>query len=245
MNYDRFHDRPKIQKRVISENNYTYNEVVKYLNRLPVNIRDGNLNILDYGCGVGTISFYLAKFGNKVLGLDISNNAITAAKASASNLHLKKIKFNKCSTTTLNNMEHDQFDLVTCIEVLEHVENDSLLLTQLYKMIKHQGCLLLSTPSTSAPLFKLGLLNSFDKKVGHLRRYNETLLIHKLHKAGFIVNSIVLSESIIKNLLFCVQMFNPLVRFIRGPINSMMIGLEDPLVNLVGGSNFYIIATKP
>jgi 2-polyprenyl-3-methyl-5-hydroxy-6-metoxy-1,4-benzoquinol methylase len=245
MNYNQFHGKPKIQKRIISASNYTYHNVIGCLHQLPVDIQKGGLNILDYGCGVGTISFYLAKFGNKVLGLDISDTAIKAAKISASSLNLKNVIYKKCSATTLQDLKNKQFDLIVCTEVLEHVDNDSFLLAQFNELLKHKGCLLISTPSVSAPLYKLGLLKSFDKNVGHLRRYDKISLVSNLQNAGFITNSISTGESVIKNVLFCINIFNPLVKFVRGPIGYLMIKLEDPLVSLIGGSNLYVIATKP
>ena len=74
---------------------------------------------------------------------------------------------------------HENFDTITYINVLEHIEDDQLELTEIFKCLKAKGYLLLYVPALSA------LYSSFDKKVGHYRRYHKKQLKNLLEKAGF------------------------------------------------------------
>lgn len=72
--------------------------------------------ILDIGCGIGTAAFMLASQGNKVIGYDINQTAIDFC-------NFKK-KRNKASITFTTDMpELSQFNLIVCIDVLEHIED--------------------------------------------------------------------------------------------------------------------------
>ena len=98
--YDNFHKSTRVQKKIISENNFTYFNGIKILKRL-LNKND-KLKILDFGCGVGTISLYLANLGHEVTSIDISNKAIDQAKKSAEFLGLSNKKlFNNSKNAIL------------------------------------------------------------------------------------------------------------------------------------------------
>src|SRR6266404_5623131 len=88
--YETFHGERRLQKRIISDNNFTYRELIKilkpYLNKVNT--------VLDIGSGVGTIDFYLASKGKKVTGIEISENAVSVASANAKLFGLdKKINY--------------------------------------------------------------------------------------------------------------------------------------------------------
>lgn len=87
--YELFHSKSKIQTKIVSDKNFTYRNIIYILNKYITKSQ----KILDIGCGVGTISLYLANKGNKVFGIDISKNAITTARESAKHLGLKNVYF--------------------------------------------------------------------------------------------------------------------------------------------------------
>ena len=73
--YERYHSDRKSQRRIIGENDFTYRSMIYFI-RKYVHLKD---KVLDIGCGVGTIDFYLAKRGCNIVGVDISRQAILAA----------------------------------------------------------------------------------------------------------------------------------------------------------------------
>ena len=205
------------------------------------NIQKRCLNILDYGCGVGTIDFYLASNGHKVLGLDISNTAIDSCRLSAMAMGLNKSAKFEITGRKLN----DKYDLILCSEVIEHVPGDVSLIKRLSKRLKKGGKLLISTPSENAPLFKLGLASNFDKRVGHVRRYNQEKLVKLIDETGLKITKIKLVEGILRNSLFVFPTFGVIVKFLKGPLSDLTETIDSILVKLFGESNIFVIIKKP
>ena len=200
-----------------------------------------SLKILDYGCGVGTVDFFLAKNGYKVHGIDVSPTAINLCKKSVEVMKLKNINF----STNIKNIGKNRYDMVICSEVIEHVKDDRKVLLSVLSALKKDGYLILSTPSLNAPLFKLGLANGFDKRVGHLRRYTEKDLIEKVERAGFKIVKIIKTEGIIRNSLFLFPILGNLVRFIKGPISDIVTFVDGISLKLFGESDICVICQRP
>lgn len=236
--YDRFHKKSYIQSNVVTENSFTYKTVISVIKVL---IEDKKLQILDFGCGVGTIDFYMASKGNNVVGIDISNKAIQIAKE---NSKLFGLENRTDFFTSIEKLEAKKFDLIICIEVLEHISDDRKTLNLLAKYLKNDGILILSSPSGNAPLYKLGLARKFDKEVGHLRRYTVNDLQNKITEAGFEVIKTVKTEGIIRNSLYVIPFLGRLVRFIRGPLVEIATYLDNLTIPIFGESDIFIIAKK-
>ena len=99
---------------------------------------------LDIFCGNGYGTFLMAReFPQKSFyGIDGSNEAIIAA---SENYRLKNNNFaNKIFPFDL---EINTFDLITCFESIEHVEDDSLLLNKISNSLKNNGYLIISVPN--------------------------------------------------------------------------------------------------
>ena len=239
--YDQFHNKAKLQKRIVKGTNFTY----FYL----LSVIDGVLKksfckkALDVGCGTGTISLYLANRGLSVDGVDISKLAIKSAKKNSDNFNLSR-KTNFVIKDIQKGEINGSYDLIVISEVLEHLKNDNKVLLNLIKLLKKNGKIIISVPSANAPLFKLGLLKKFDKQVGHLRRYSKNELMDKITKSGFTVIKSFKTESIIRNLLFTVKEFGFLIKFIRGPITYLAILIDKFFTVLFGESQVIVTATK-
>lgn len=100
------------------------------------------LRVLDIGCGGGILCESLARLGAQVTGIDTSLNAIKVAKEHASKQNLK-IDYQNCDLMKFK--LESKFDVVTCMEVLEHVDNIDFLLDKTKKVLKPSGLFLGST----------------------------------------------------------------------------------------------------
>ncbi len=235
--YNQFHSGVSIQKKIVERSSFTYRNV---LNAIRKSIHLKMSSVLDYGCGVGTIDYYLASKGHKVLGVDISPKAIKSATESS-----KAIGVSENATFGLVGKEKGKkFDVVVCFEVIEHVSHDEGLLVYLYKCLNKGGTLILSTPSINAPLYKLGLAEGFDDCVGHLRRYDPKELTKMVQKAGFEVKEVIKTEGFVRNSLFVIKSLGFLVRFIKGPISDLVTFVDDLTVKLFGESDIFVVAKK-
>jgi len=88
--HEEYHSGIKLQKRIISSNNFTYSKTIELTDKYFANLG----NILDIGCGVGTVDFFLGSKGKIVRGIDISKKAIQFAIANSKVLGLQnKTKF--------------------------------------------------------------------------------------------------------------------------------------------------------
>jgi len=104
------------------------------------NCKDGK--ILDIGCGNGNLSNRLLNMGFVIFGCDIFKN-----------IDKKGINYNKVDLNIgILPYKNNYFDYVTCIEVIEHLENPRTIIKEISRVLKPKGMLILSTPNiTSLP----------------------------------------------------------------------------------------------
>lgn len=241
--YETFHEVVKTPKKIVNEDDYTHGPLVKLIR--PI-VKKGNLNILDIGCGTGSLSVYLAHMKNQVLGIDISERAIAGSRQYA-----KKVNVDKNATFVVGVLEDldrsKKFDCVFAIEVIEHVDNDEKFLEEIAKRIKTNGKLILSTPSRNAPLFRIGFLNGFEKRVGHLRRYLSQEIESLLRKSGFEVIKTYETEGVVRNAMYTSTIGTKLLLRIinRSAIAKHLFMLLDTIsIRFFGTSDIIIIAKK-
>lgn len=130
-----------------------------------------NKTVLDYGCGSGYGTEMLSKNASKIIGVDISKDAVDFAKKnySSSNLSFK----------TISELTDEKFDVITSFQVIEHVPNNSAYIKKLKKHLKPGGLLLISTPDKTHRLF-----SPFQKpwNIFHLKEYTSYSLEKVLKK---------------------------------------------------------------
>ena len=238
--YEDFHKDTRPQSYLINERNYTYGLILKLIQEYI----QQSANILDIGCGSGSISLFLASKGkNQVLGIDISDKAIQASTSSAIRLSLKNIKFKKMDF--LKDTLKDNYDIILCFEVIEHLEKDKFALKRIFELLKPKGILILSTPSLNAPLHRIGYAKAFDRKVGHLRRYNSIQLIELFKEIGYEIVTIKKTEGILRNFLYLNNYAGKLIRFIKFPFSVVIEFIDNIFLTLFGESDIIIVARKP
>jgi len=100
--------------------------------------------VLDVGCGGGILSESMALRGAAVTGIDLSDKALTVAK-----LHLlesgQQADYRKISAEELAAMQPGAFDVVTCLEMLEHVPDPASTVRACAKLVKPGGTVFFST----------------------------------------------------------------------------------------------------
>lgn len=103
-----------------------------------------NKKILDVGCGGGILSEALAKFGAEVTGIDMSQAALDCANAHAQAQQLS-ITYLLESIEQHFETTNNQYDIITCMELLEHVPNPASIIHACAGLLAPNGKLFLST----------------------------------------------------------------------------------------------------
>lgn len=98
--------------------------------------------ILDIACGGGLVTEPLARLGANVTGIDTSHNAIAAAKAHAAADGLQ-INYQCCALEEFCGKE--KFDVITALEILEHVANPAAFIKSAAQLLKPGGKIIFST----------------------------------------------------------------------------------------------------
>lgn len=120
--------------------------------------------VLDVGCGAGLLCEPLARLGGDVTGVDAAPENIAAARAHAAGQGLS-IRYH---AGELAELDAAPFDVVTCMEVIEHVADPAAFLDQLIARVAAGGLLLLSTPNRT-PASRL-LLVGLAEATGRIPR---------------------------------------------------------------------------
>jgi len=100
--------------------------------------------VLDVGCGGGILAESMAARGAHVTGIDLSDKALGVAR-----LHLfesgEKVEYRKISTEALAQEKPAAFDIVTCLEMLEHVPDPASTVKACATLVKPRGQVFFST----------------------------------------------------------------------------------------------------
>ena len=122
-------------------------------NHCPLN----GLRVLDVGCGGGILSEAMTNKGALVTGLDASveNIKVAVAHASENNLSIDYV----VSTAENYANDHDQqYDLITCMELLEHVPDPTSIIKACSNMVKPGGHVMLSTINRSPKAYAFSVI---------------------------------------------------------------------------------------
>ncbi len=125
------------------------------LNFLRSCIGVDGLSILDVGCGGGIFSEELAKIGGNITAIDLSDELIQVA-LSHSALNDLKINYQVKELKHFDNST--QFDVICCMEMIEHVDNPNELLSDIATRLKPGGILIGSTLTRTPLSFALAIV---------------------------------------------------------------------------------------
>lgn len=237
--YNAYHQKNDVYSKPITENNFTYYYFIKYFKKHFVGVYSKKTKVLDVGCGVGSISFYLASKGIQVVGIDVSSRAISLCKKVAERIGLSTVSFIRKELDT----KPEQNDIVVCGEIIEHIKDDAAFVSLLTVKLKKNGYLFLSTPSKENWWYSLGLFSKFDTEVGHIRRYSKESLTKLLTENGFAIEALYATESILRNSLYLTRL-GFLIKFIRGPLVPLFHYIDAVFVAISGPCNYFVVARK-
>ncbi|MGM8910314.1 bifunctional 2-polyprenyl-6-hydroxyphenol methylase/3-demethylubiquinol 3-O-methyltransferase UbiG [Psychrobacter sp. 1U1] len=102
--------------------------------------------VLDVGCGGGILAESMARRGADVTGIDLGTENLKAASLHAEQSHLEDcLRYQHVPVESLAATHAGQFDVVTCMEMLEHVPDPSAIVQACYDLLAPGGVCVLST----------------------------------------------------------------------------------------------------
>ncbi len=115
---------------------------------------------VDVGCGGGLLSEALAKNGAEVTGIDMAPGPLAVARLHQHKSELGDIRYLLNNAESLAAEEPGCFDVVTCMEVMEHVPDPASLITACTELTKPGGNLFFSTLNRTPKGFLLGIVGA-------------------------------------------------------------------------------------
>ncbi|MBL4647364.1 MAG: bifunctional 2-polyprenyl-6-hydroxyphenol methylase/3-demethylubiquinol 3-O-methyltransferase UbiG [Gammaproteobacteria bacterium] len=116
-------------------------------------------NIIDVGCGGGILAESLAQLGAKVTGIDLSQTSLATAQTHAQQTQLT-INYQCIAAEAMAQQHPQQFDTVTCMELLEHVPNPAALIQACATLLKPHGEAFFSTLNRNAKSYLHAILGA-------------------------------------------------------------------------------------
>ena len=115
--------------------------------------------VLDVGCGGGILSESLAQRGADVTGIDMGDAPLGVAKLHQLESGLS-INYQKSTAEDFAKNHENTFDIVTCLEMLEHVPDPSSVINACAKMVKPGGTVFFSTINRNPKAFLLAIVGA-------------------------------------------------------------------------------------
>jgi 2-polyprenyl-6-hydroxyphenyl methylase/3-demethylubiquinone-9 3-methyltransferase len=116
--------------------------------------------VLDIGCGGGILSDSMARKGAQVLGIDLSTKALRVAQMHALETQTPNIAYREVSAEELAAQEPGTYDVVTCMEMLEHVPDPSSVVRACANLVKPGGQVFFSTLNRNAKSFLMAIVGA-------------------------------------------------------------------------------------
>jgi 2-polyprenyl-6-hydroxyphenyl methylase/3-demethylubiquinone-9 3-methyltransferase len=115
---------------------------------------------LDVGCGGGILADSMARKGAQVLGIDLSTKALKVAQLHALEANTVGVKYREVSAEGLAAEQPAQFDVVTCMEMLEHVPDPASVVQACATLVKPGGWVFFSTLNRNPKSFLLAIVGA-------------------------------------------------------------------------------------
>jgi 2-polyprenyl-6-hydroxyphenyl methylase / 3-demethylubiquinone-9 3-methyltransferase len=115
---------------------------------------------VDVGCGGGILADSMARKGADVLGIDLSSKALRVAQLHAMEAQTSNVHYRETSAEGLAGESPEQFDVVTCMEMLEHVPDPASVVRACSAMVKPGGWVFFSTLNRNTKSFLFAILGA-------------------------------------------------------------------------------------
>jgi 2-polyprenyl-6-hydroxyphenyl methylase / 3-demethylubiquinone-9 3-methyltransferase len=116
--------------------------------------------VLDVGCGGGILADAMAREGADVLGIDLSTKALRVAQLHALEAQTDGVEYREISAEALATEKPGEFDVVTCMEMLEHVPDPSLVVQACASLVKPGGYVFFSTINRNAKAYLFAVVGA-------------------------------------------------------------------------------------
>ena len=116
--------------------------------------------IVDVGCGGGILSEAMARKGAQVLGVDLAERSLKVAQLHAMEAGIDNVRYREVAAEVLADEQPGQFDIVTCMEMVEHVPDPAAIVAACAKMVKPGGWVFLSTLNRNPKSFLFAIVGA-------------------------------------------------------------------------------------
>lgn len=116
--------------------------------------------VLDVGCGGGILADAMARRGADVLGIDLSVKALRVAQLHALEASTPRVEYREISTEDLAAEQPGSFDVVTCMEMLEHVPDPASIVKACSTLVKPGGWVFFSTLNRNPKSFLFAIVGA-------------------------------------------------------------------------------------
>ncbi len=153
---------------------------------------------LEIGCGTG---FVLGMLANKFPSFKLTGTELYPEGMRLAKKRIPTAEFFQLDAKLLN--QKADFDVIGAFDVLEHIDEDSLVLRNIYKALKYDGTVIFSVPQHK------WLWSVADEYANHVRRYTRKELNEKVLAAGFKIEFCSSFVSLLLPLMFISRVFQP------------------------------------
>lgn len=148
------------------------------------------LEVLDVGCGGGILTDSLARAGATATGIDLSSKALRVAQLHALDAQTPNVRYREISAEAMAMEAPASFDMVTCMEMLEHVPDPASVVQACATLVKPGGWVFFSTLNRNPKSFLLAIVGA-EYVLGMLPRgtHEYAKMIRPSELAGFCRNA--------------------------------------------------------
>ena len=116
--------------------------------------------VLDVGCGGGILADSMARSGAIVTGIDLASKALKVAQLHALEAQTQNVQYREISVESLAMECPHSFDVVTCMEMLEHVPDPASVVRACSSLVKPGGWVFFSTLNRSPKSFLFAIVGA-------------------------------------------------------------------------------------